>query len=227
MTDAQEIAETPGAARPRRYRKRHKNLGCATGCGTALVIALVATIAGATAMFYAFNRAVYSVLSEERRPFSAIPVTAEESKALRARVKEFTRALGHGEPAQELLLSADEVNALLEELARENHMENPVRVSFDNDRIQAELSVPLRGLYLNGSGELSLGFSNGVLQVYANRLEVNGKTPPKGIMELMQKHNLAQIFMDDAESAEVVKRLKYVTVTNGRLKITPKALDEH
>lgn len=222
MTDA---AETENA--PRQYVRRHKNRGCATGCGLALVLGIVATVGGASAMFYAFNRAVYSVLSEERRPFAPIAAGAEETRALRARVKTFTSALEHGESPPEMILSADEVNALLEQLARENNLETPVRVAFENDRIQAELSVPLRGLYLNGSGELSLGFSNGVLQVFVNTLEVNGKKPPAGIMDLMKKHNLAQIFMDDADSAAIVRRLKYVTVTNGKLKISPKAADEH
>jgi len=214
------------AAEPQKYKKRHKNRGCALGCGLALVFGIVATVGGASAMFYAFHQAVYSVLSEERRPFTPIAIDAEATKALRAQVKTFTTALAHGESPPELVLTADEVNAMLEQLAREKRMETPARVSFEGDHIQAELSVPLRGLYLNGSSDLTLGFSNGVLQVFVNHLEVNGKKPPTGIMDLMKKHNLAQIFMDDAESAALVQRLKYVTVTNGKLKITPKAADE-
>ncbi len=224
---SEPIDAAPAPAGNITYRRRHKNRGCAAGCGVALLVAIVATIAGAIGMFYAFNRAVYSVLSEERRPFTAIEINAEETKALRARVEAFTTALERGESPPELLLTAGEVNAMLEQLARENRMDNPVRVAFENDRIQAELSVPLRGLYLNGSGDISLGLSNGVLQAYVNTVEVKDKKPPKGIMELMNKHNLAQIFMDDPESARIVKRLKYVTVTNGKLKITPKAANEN
>lgn len=201
---------------------RHKNKGCMLGCGALLLGGIVLTIAAALSFFYAFNRAVYSVLSEQRKPFAPIAFTPEQSSAVFARIQDFAAALEAGQRPDELLLTADEANAALDHWARREGIELPARVAFAGDKILAELSVPLRGLYLNGSGELAIGLSNGVLQVFATTVEINGRKPPEGILELMRSHNLAGAFMEDPEVRRIVAQLEYVTVTQGKLKITPK-----
>jgi len=216
-----EIATTHGPQR----RIGHKNKGCAVGCGAFLLLAIAATIGAALTMFAIYNRAVVDNLSETRRPFPPITLSEEQRDAAWARAKTFFEALERRETPPELLLTADELNALLERLFQEDKIELPGRVSFDGDHIRAELSIPLRGLYLNGSGTIDVGFSEGILQVFVTQLELNGKAPPQSLMELTKSHNLATPFVADPELRELLGRMQFVTVTNGKLKITPKSAD--
>lgn len=217
-------AETPpeNVAPPRRARTRHKNRGCLLGCGIVLLGGIVVTIAGAYSMFFAFNHAVTSYLTDQRRPFTASTLSPEAVASARMRVHAFVDAIEAKQTPPELLLTADELNAMLAEFAARENVEIPAHVSFTGDKIHAELSIPLRGLYLNGSGVLDVGLRGGVLMVFANDLEVNGKHPPKELMDLTRNFNLALPFMDDPEVRAVLAKLEYVTVTGGKLKITPK-----
>lgn len=218
--------ETPVVTRAGpQARIGHKNRGCAFGCGALLLAGIVLTVGGALSMFAIYNRAVVTHFSEERRPFSPITLPQEQRDAAWARAKAFFDAVGRKETPPELLLTADEVNALLERVFQEDGAELPGRVDFAGDRIHAELSIPLRGLYLNGSGTISVGFSEGILQVFVTQLEVNDKPLPEALMDLTKNHNLAAPFVSDPELRALLGRLQYVTVTNGKLKITPKAAE--
>lgn len=218
-----EPAAVEGAApRGPQPRRKHKNRGCIVASLLILVVGALLTIATALTMFYAFNRTVYGLLSEQRKVFAASPLTPAEVDAAGARVRAFADALHRKERPPALELTADEVNALLERFAAEQKTEVPARVSFAGDKIHAELSAPLRGLYLNGSGELSIGLSNGVLLVLITSLELNGKPAPESFMQSVRTFNLATPFNQDLELKALVGQLEYVTVTNGKLKITPK-----
>lgn len=203
-------------------RLKHKNRSCLLGCVVVLVAGALLTIVTALTMFYAFNRTVFGLLSEERKAFAASPLSPAEADAARARVRAFADALHRKEVPPALELTADEVNAVLERFAADNRVEVPAQVSFEGDKIHAELSAPLRGLYLNGSGELSVGLSNGVLLVLVTALELNGKPAPESFMQSVRTHNLATPFNQDPELQRIIRQLEYVTVTNGKLKITPK-----
>jgi len=188
-----------------------------------MVLGIVGTIAAALLMFYTFNRTVYSLLSEQRRPFTASVLSSQETAAAEARVLAFSDAVHRRESPPALELTADEVNALIDGFAAARHIEVPARVSFAGDKIHAELSVPLRGMYLNGSGELSVGLRDGVLLVFATSLELNGKPAGEAFMQSVRTFNIASPFMEDPALKRVLAELEYVTVTNGKLKITPKA----
>lgn len=204
------------------HRIGHKNKGCAIGCVLLLLLGIVLTIGGAMTLFGLYNKAVVENLSATRIPFPPLMLTEEAQIATWKRTAAFFTAIERGETPEELLLSADEVNALLDRLFVEGREELPGRVDFEGDKIHATLSIPLRGLYLNGSGTLNVGLSDGVLQVFVTELELNGKSPPAGLMELAKNHNLATPFISDPDVRAVLSRLQYVTMTQGKLKITPK-----
>lgn len=221
-----DTPERPTAQRGPRPRIGHKNRGCMVGCGVLLLGGIAGTIIAAYGMFFAMNRAVEAYLSPQRRPFTAVQLAPQAVADARGRAKAFIAAMEKQETPPALLLSDAEVNALLADFAADHGFEIPARVSFAGDKIHAELSVPLRGMYLNGSGELDIGLSNGVLQIFINQLEINGKAPPKTLMELARQHNLAGPVLDDPEVRRLLGELQYVTITNGKLKITPRAAGE-
>lgn len=212
-------ASTPKGPQP---RIGHKNRGCAVGCVLLLIAGIVVTISVAYLMFFSTTRAIEAWMSEQPKDFPASTLSSEAKAEAMAKVKAFAKALDAGTTPPELLLTADEVNALLDEFSADHGIKTPAHVNFVGDKIHAELSLALRGLYLNGSGDLDIGLSQGVLQVFATNVEINGRTPPRALKELTGNYNLATPFLTDDDVKRVQTQLEFVTVTNGKLKITPK-----
>ena len=199
------------------------------GCLSAII--LLAVIAGAAYYFIlqASDELVETYTSPEPRDFARAEEGRDEVLSVIDRFRDFVIALERGEETESFSLSADDINALLEyeDLLREFH--GMARVDIQDDRLLAEISVPLdlfnerfEGRYLNGTGELSVEMRDGRLEVNIDRLEVAGRNLPEEFMNEIRKNNLVETLLQDPSLERFMGLVKSVKVEDGRVVIEPK-----
>ncbi|MCY3712586.1 MAG: hypothetical protein OXH02_04790 [Gemmatimonadetes bacterium] len=199
------------------------------GCLSAIV--LLAVIAGAAYYFLlqASDELVDTYTSPEPRDFARVEEGRDEVLSVIDRFRDFAIALEQGEETERFLLSAEDINALLEneDLLREFH--GMARVDIQDDRLLAEISVPLdlfnerfEGRYLNGTGELSVEMKDDRLEVTIDRLEVGGRDIPEEFMNEIRKNNLVDALLQDPSLERFMGLVKSVKVEDGRVVIEPK-----
>ena len=199
------------------------------GCLSAII--LLAVIAGAAYYFLlqASDDLVDAYTSPEPRDFARVEEGRDEALSVIDRFRDFAIALERGEETGSFSLSADDINALLEfeDLLREFH--GMARVDIQDDRMQADISVPLgminerfEGRYLNGTGELSVEMRDGRLEVNIDRLEVGGRNIPEEFMNEIRKNNLVETLLQDPSLDRFMGLVKSVKVEDGRVVIEPK-----
>lgn len=199
------------------------------GCLSTII--LLAVIAGAAYYFLlqASDDLVDAYTSPEPRDFARVEEGRDEALSVIERFRDFVIALERGEETESFSLSADDINALLEyeDLLREFH--GMARVDIRDDRMQADISVPLgminerfEGRYLNGTGEISVEIRDGRLEVNIDRLEVGGRNIPEEFMNEIRKNNLVETLFQDPYLERFVGLVKSVKVEDGRVVIEPK-----
>ena len=199
------------------------------GCLSAII--LLAVIAGAAYYFLlqASDDLVDTYTSPEPRDFAPAEERQDEVLSVIDRFRDFAIALERGEETESFLLSADDINAILEneDLLREFH--GMARVDIQDDRMQADISVPLgminerfEGRYLNGTGEISVEMRDGRLEVNIDRLEVGGRNIPEEFMNEIRKNNLVETLFQDPSLERFMGLVKSVKVEDGRVVIEPK-----
>ncbi|MXX03926.1 MAG: hypothetical protein F4X08_00775 [Gemmatimonadetes bacterium] len=199
------------------------------GCLSAII--LLAVIVGAAYYFIlqASDELVDTYTSPEPRDFARAEEGRDEALSVIDRFRDFVIALERGEETESFSLSADDINALLEyeDLLREFH--GMARVDIQDDRLLAEISVPLdlfnerfEGRYLNGTGELSVEMRDGRLEVNIDRLEVGGRNIPEEFMNEIRKNNVVETLLQDPSLERFMGLVKSVKVEDGRVVIEPK-----
>ncbi|MDE2846687.1 MAG: hypothetical protein OXO51_08285 [Gemmatimonadota bacterium] len=199
------------------------------GCLSAII--LLAVIAGAAYYFIlqASNELVDTYTSPEPLDFARAEEGRDEALSVIDRFRDFVIALERGEETESFSLSADDINALLEyeDLLREFH--GMARVDIQDDRLLAEISVPLdlfnerfEGRYLNGTGDISVEMRDGRLEVNIDRLEVGGRNIPEEFMNEIRKNNLVETLLQDPSLERFMGLVKSVKVEDGRVVIEPK-----
>ena len=203
------------------------------GCLSAII--LLAVIAGATYYFLlqASDELVETYTSPEPLDFSRTESRVEKGReeALSAieRFRDFITALETGEESGSFSLSADDINALLEQEDLFKEIHGMARVDIQDDKLQAEISVPLgvfndrfEGQYLNGTGELSIEMKDDRLQINIDRLQVGGRDIPAEFMNEIRKNNLVETLYREPALDRFLQMVKDVKIEDGRLVIQPR-----
>ena len=153
-----------------------------------------------------------------------------EFERLEQRVTTFGKALQQGNPAEQLLLTERDINALLTRKPEVKIWADKVYVSLEDNQIKGQVSIPLQGLnwiaknrYLNGVAAFNVSLENGVLIVTAKEIKVKGKPLPETFMSRLRQENLAKDAYKDPKNAEVIRKLDRIEVKDGRLIITPRS----
>src|SRR4051794_26755443 len=152
---------------PPRPRKKH---GCLFyGCLVSLILLVVGLVA-----VYLIYRAIVGWVDQyadtQPRPVPTVQLPAAEKKELEKRVEEFQESAKEGDEPEELVLTGDEINALI---ARDPELKGHVRVAIEGDKVKGELSlgpIELPGAgkrFINGKGTFRVSLRNGTLDVRA------------------------------------------------------------
>ena len=210
-------------------KKRH---GCLFWGGIiAGIFLLLGLLAG-----YAVYRYAHHLVDEytDTQPLEipTVQMSGTEITNLQRRVDNFDKAIKIDKPVEALVLTADEINALIAESTKTNASAPRLYFSFNDNHVQAKLSLPtdgfgvrmLRGRYFNGSGEFALALHDGHLMLNIKSLSVKGKPLPDQFMQSLRTQNFADSWTNDTELNQALAKLQEVKIQNGELTVLPKML---
>jgi hypothetical protein len=215
-----------------------KKRGCFFyGCLVSAVLLVLAILGIFLAGHYFIGRlngiiAQYTDTAPATLPKSDMP--ADQLKALNARAQAFHDAVEANSNTPPLILTGPEVNALLGTLPELQSYKDKFYVTFNGDKAEAQISLPLeslpapfsalnvKGRYLNGKGTFKVTLMQGLLYVNADTLEVKGQPLPANFLASFKQQNLAQGF-DQSTNAASLQKYDSIQVTNSTLVVTPLA----
>ncbi len=212
---------------------RPKQRGCFFyGCVISSILAVLLLIALAVSAFFLmrfFSNFVEEWTSPTPMVLPRLEIPEEDRQSVRQRVDEFRKAFDEGTAVEPLVLTSDDLNALIEE---SEDVRGKVVAKIVGDKLKAQVSIPLdrlglgigmlKGRYLNGEAELKASLSNGVLVVTLDSVEVNGKRPPDQLLQDLRNQNLARDVYKNPKNAEMIRRFESLEIKDGKIILMPR-----
>jgi hypothetical protein len=216
---------------PEQYQAPPRQRGCFFyGCIIASVLALLVAILVGILFFVGYRMLgklvnEYTAAAPEQLPKVEMP--AEKRQALKDRVEAFRKAVNAGTAIEPLVLTSDDVNALIDE---NDELKGTVYVKIEGDELKGRVSISLdklplplfKGRYLNGEADLKASLFDGELIVHIDAIEVNGKKPPEEIMTNLRKENVVKDVAKDPENAAALRRIQSLEIKDGKIILTPR-----
>jgi hypothetical protein len=204
--------------------------GCLFWGGIIAGILLLLGLLAGYATFRYLRSVVLNYTDTKPIEMPVVRLSDTEITNLQQRVDHFDKALEKDRPVEPLVLSADEINAMIANANKTNPV--PVRfyVSFNDDRLQAQLSIPmdnigpgmLKGRYFNGSGDFTVSLQNGRLMLNVKSLSVKGKPLPEQFMQSVRTQNIADTWTNDVEFTQSLEKLREIKIEGGKLFVIPR-----
>ena len=201
-----------------------KRRGCLFyGCLTCVVLFLLACLLVFFAVRFVRNRVTaYTDAAPVKMP--AVEMSDADFKLLQQRTKSFSDAMEQGKTTEPLILTEDEINALIVKSSDAKDLAGKVHVSLNGEEVKGQVSLPLsflgwfgRGRYLNGEAAFNVSLQNGVLIVTAREVKVKGQPLPESFMSQLRNQNLAKDVYKDPKNAEAIRKLESIEVKDGRV----------
>jgi len=192
------------------------------------VIGLALTILGVRAVY---KKAVADFTTAQPETIQKGEIAPADLTALQARVERFEAALQNPKEQQELILTADDINALIANNPEFKSLAGKVYVMIEGDQVRSQVSVPLKdigplkfkGRYLNGVATIGLGLENGKLRITLQDVQVKGQSLPATIMTELKKQNWARDVQNDRGAANAIKKFESIKVEDGKVILKSKA----
>jgi hypothetical protein len=202
--------------------------GCVIACVLSVLLIILLALGGYLA-YRAFDRFLERHTSREPRQLPKVQLSVEQQKDVVNRFKAFRQAVNDGTATEPLVLSGDDLNALVEEVPA---LKGRVFFTIEGEKVKGQVSIPLanfmdtsltRGRYLNGEAEFSASLSDGVLVVTLDSIEVNGEHFPEQLMADLRKKNLAKDAYENPENAKMIRRFESLQIKDGKIILKPRA----
>ncbi len=211
-----------------------KSRGCFFwGCITLIILFVVGAIAVVTGGYFLYRYGVNTLKEySEPAPMAMPPVTMPEAEReqLHQRVDAFREAVNAGKPAEPIVLTAEDLNAMIDD---NPDMKGKAHVSIDGSKIKADISFPLGALnlskelvgrYINGTAVLRVSLINDVLDVRMDSIEVKGKDLPPQFKTSLTNQNLAEEYMKEEKNREMIRKISSLEVKDGKVILTPRSI---
>lgn len=209
MSQTVQVAPQPSAV------QKSNSRGCLFGCLAALVALLLMAACGGFGGYYLVSGQVQKYTSETPAEIPTVDFTVEQLSQLEDRLGTFQQALDDGQPAEDLVLSADEINAIIE---KNDTLRGKVYIRIEDEKVSGDVSIPVSGIpggdgrFLNASVTFDVSLDNGVLIVTLVDAEVEGTQVPQPFLEAMGNENLAKDFYKDPENAKLISRFESIRI---------------
>lgn len=207
--------------------------GC-VGCGVVALLIVVLILVGG----FAFKGLVEGLVEEytETEPVALPEVALSEGafEEVRGRVDAFVEGVEEGAATTPLVLTADEINALIQQHPDWEDLKGKVYITMEDDEIGGEVSFPLgelgwdmfQGRYFNGTATFRISLDRGFLGVFLTSMSLKGEPVPDEVMQGFRAQNLAQDQQNNPQLRPVLDALESIEVEDGKLILTPKKPDE-
>ncbi len=204
--------------------------GCLLGgCATVLLLMLVLVIGSGVAGFYFYKGQVAKYTSESAKELPTVEYLPEEIEEITQRVESFKSSLEKGETPEQIVLSADDLNALI---SQQEDLRGKLFVRIDDGQVTADVSVPAdmvpwaKGRYFNGSVSANVSLESGILIVTLADAEVNGQKVPGEFMDAMKKENLVKELYKNPDVAKALGKFESLLIDKDKIILTPKELPQ-
>jgi hypothetical protein len=162
-----------------------------------------------------------------------LPQAEQERMARELAQKAQLAAAGQG--TTEMALNEQELNVLLGQSPQVRGRGEQVYLQPEGDKLKAQMSLPLdqfdlwksfrskigagdlTNRYLNGTAFLSVGVTNGTLQLTITNLVANGETLPAEFTKRLKDQNFAQQVNENAQMQAALQNVQNVSVTNSQV----------
>ena len=211
-----------------------KGRGCFFyGCITAIVLFVVGSISIYLGVRYAIRSAIDEFTESSPITLPKVQISTADLAALEERVATFQKTLKDKKTGEPLVLTGNEINALIAEDSAFKNLRGKLYVTIEGDQIKGKISIPLRSLgfsslegrYLNGSAALKASLIQGVLVVNIQSLLVKGRDLPPNVLTQIRGSNLAQQFSQDPKNSQSIANFESITVEAGKLILKPNSPD--
>lgn len=149
----------------------------------------------------------------------------------------FQAGLADGTEPVTLVLSGQDINALIQSHPTFKPLADRASVTVEEDRLRSQVSLSLeeldipipfiaeavKGKYFNGIATFSVGMTAGRPALYIEGLEVNDAAIPAEFMSEISKQNFLEDAGKDPEFAKLIEMIEDIRIENGELRIVPKA----
>lgn len=200
--------------------------GCLIGgCLTVVLLMVGGIVAIGVGSVWFYNQQIAKYTSDKARPIPVVEVSDEHIGQLEARLEAFQETIEKGDTPEQMVLSAEDVNALI---SKNEDLRGKVFVTIEDGLVEAEVSVPVdslpggQGRYFNGSVSVNASLEDGVLIVTLQDAEVNGQPVPEEYMRQIRKENLAKDMYKDPDVAKRLRKFERLIIEDDKLILTPK-----
>ena len=211
-----------------------KGKGCFFyGCLTLVIVIILGGLAAFFGVRYAGNKLVAALEQYTDTAPTDLPEPVQLSSSrleeLQKRVADFKADIEGDPQGSTLTLTAEEINALVNQDADWQRLKNKVFFNIQNDKLTGQLSLPLDFLagipflsrlqdrYLNGSATLDVSLRDGRLVAYIESLEVKGQQLPSEFLTELRKQNLAKDIGNDPKVAQEISKLRSIEIQDGKV----------
>jgi len=199
------------------------------GCIIASILALLMVILISVGVYFGYrtlNRWVEEYTATTPRELPKVEMPAEQRQVLKDRVDAFRKAVDAGTSTEPLVLTSDDLNALIED---NPDLKGKIYVKVEGDEVKGQVSIPLdvlgqnpffrmlKGRYLNGEADLKASLQDGVLIVTLDSIEVNGQKPPEQMMTELRKQNLAKDAYKDEKTSRMIRKIESLEIKDGKI----------
>lgn len=209
--------------------------GCGIGCLVVLILGVVLSV-------WAFNFTKKALASTVEDFTSESPVElvrpevepARSEDAIR-RFDQFREEMGQGIPSEPLVLSEEDLNALLQDHPAFSGAADVAVVRIREDRLEASVSVDLdqlqipipflaalvAGRYFNGEVGLKFGTTPSGPSVFLDEVRMGDNPLPPQVLESLRQEDLLADLRSEPETGEVLKRIQAIRIEDGNLIVIP------
>lgn len=160
-----------------------------------------------------------------------VTLSDEASAPVIDRVDQFASCMRSNSPADALILTADDINILINNHPAWKDVAGKLYVEIDQDKLLGTISAPLdpvshflSGRYFNGNAVFRVSLENDQLQVYIDTVEIGGEKLAGKLMKSIQGKNLAEDADLDADSRDFFRKLDSIKIQDDKLIIIPKSV---
>jgi hypothetical protein len=159
-----------------------------------------------------------------------VELSQEKLDDLKERITRFSMAMESQTNAQELLLSAEDINGLITADDQGQTFRDRLFVRIEDNLLQGDVSIPLQdfgpikleGRFLNGAATFKAQMVNGKLDIRIDEVRVNDKLLPAIILSELKNKNLADEMRNNPESAEFINKFESIEIKDGMMIIRNK-----
>lgn len=163
-------------------------------------------------------------------PLPRSEITTTEYQSLQRRLNSFMGSLNRGDIPPPLELSAQDLNALIDQDDHVKILRGKLHVMLDGDRASGQLSIPMaeiglpvfRDRYLNAVAKFHVSLRDGSLKLAATNITVHGASLPKIYVDEISQVNLGSALNTNAAARPFLDRIGAVQITNSHVRIIPK-----